>query len=256
MAAAATHTYTGGMLQPSRTPEEAKTTAVVLAPGTYVKGQVVAQRSSVTLTNDVQTITFTGTPTGGTFRLSFNGEVTAPITYSVTDATLQANVAAALNALAGIGASGVGVVSSSSGTVVAVTFSGANVLGREMPLLVFYQNSLTGGTAPTATVAHTTFGMGAGGTFVSYDDARTDGGGVAKGILPYAVTVDAFGRHTVGGGEWGTNLGKTAPMYFAGTFYTNELTGLDAAGVADLGKLLTGTTSLLSNDATELKIAV
>lgn len=45
-------------------------------------------------------------------------------------------------------------------------------------------------------------------------------------------------------------------MYFAGTFYTADLTGLDANGVADLGKLLTGTTSLLSNAATELKIGV
>lgn len=254
MAASATNTYTGGPLQPSRTPEEAKTTAVKLAVGTYAKGTVVAQRDTLTAANDVQTMTVTGTPTGGSFKLSFNGQVTAAITYSTTDATLQANVTAALEALSNVGTGNVTAASSSSGTVVAITFQAA--LGNiEQAALTFFQNSLTGGSSPNASFARTTRGRAAGGLFVAYDDARSDGGGVAKGVLPYSVVVDERGGHTVGGGEWGAGQ-LSAPVYFAGTFFTAELVGLDANGVADLGKLLTGTTSLLSNAATELKIGV
>jgi len=254
MAASATNTYSGGPLQPSRTPEEAKQTAVKLAVGTYAKGTVVAQRDTLTAANDVQTMTVTGTPTGGSFKLSFNGQVTAAITYSTTDATLQANVTAALEALSNVGTGNVTAASSSSGTVVAITFQAA--LGNiEQAALTFFQNSLTGGSSPNASFARTTRGRAAGGLFVAYDDARSDGGGVAKGILPYSVVVDERGGHTVGGGEWGSAQ-LSAPVYFAGTFFTSELTGIDANGVADLGKLLTGTTSLLSNAATELKIGV
>lgn len=254
MAASATNTYSGGPLQPSRTPEEAKQTAVKLAVGTYAKGAVVAQRDTLTAANDVQTMTVTGTPTGGSFKLSFNGQVTAAITYSTTDATLQANVTAALEALSNVGTGNVTAASSSSGTVVAITFQAA--LGHiEQAALTFFQNSLTGGSSPNASFARTTRGRAAGGLFVAYDDARSDGGGVAKGVLPYSVVVDERGGHTVGGGEWGAGQ-LSAPVYFAGTFFTAELVGLDANGVADLGKLLTGTTSLLSNAATELKIGV
>ena len=254
MAASATNTYTGGPLQPSRTPEEAKQTAVKLAAGTYAKGTVVAQRSTFTAANDVQTLTVTGTPTGGTFKLGFGTETTAAITYSTTDATLQANVLAALEALPNIGTGNVTVSSGTSGTVVAITFQGACGYLEQLAL-TFAVNGLTGGSSPTATFARTTRGVGAGGSYVAYDDGRSDGGGVARGILAYAVTVDTFGRHTVGGGEWGSSQ-LSAPAYFAGTFFTSETTGLDANGVADLGKLLTGTTSLLATLGTEIKIGV
>jgi hypothetical protein len=254
MAAAATNTYSGSPLQPSRTPEEAKTTAVKLAVGTYAKGTVVAQRDTLTAANDVQTMTVTGTPTGGTFKLSFNGQVTSAITYSQTDATLQANVQAAMDALPNVGAGNSAVVSSGSGTSVAITFQG--LLGNiEQAALTFFQNSLTGGSSPTASFARTTRGRAAGGLWVAYDDTRTDGGGVARAVLSYAVVVDEQGRHTVGGGEWGSGQ-LSAPVYFAGTFYTKELVGLDANGVADIGKLLTGTTALLTDPATEIKLAV
>jgi hypothetical protein len=255
MPANPTHVYTGGCLQPSRTPEEAKTGAVRLAVGTYPKGQVIAQRDAVTAANDVQTLTVTGTPTEGTFHLSFQGKVTALITYSQTDATLQANILAALEALENIGAGNVAVVSSGSGTSVAITFQGKAGSIEQAPLS-FEVNGLTGGSSPNASFARTTLGREVGGTWVKYDDARSDGGGVARAVLSHGVTVDSHGFHTASGGEWGDQKGLSAPCHFAGTFHTAELIGLDANGVADLGKLLTGTTSLLSNIATELKIGV
>ena len=54
--------------------------------------------NNYTGTNTVQTIAFTGTPTGGTFTLAFNGATTAPIAYSATFATLASNITAALAA--------------------------------------------------------------------------------------------------------------------------------------------------------------
>src|SRR3954464_11821503 len=58
-------------------------------------------------TDEVQTITIGGTPTSGTFRLTFEGFTTGDITWSATNATLVANIDAALEALDNIGTGGV-----------------------------------------------------------------------------------------------------------------------------------------------------
>jgi hypothetical protein len=254
MAASATYTFTGSGLLPSRPNPPADTAAVKLAAGSYAKGTVIGQRSTVTAANDVQTFTITGTPTGGTLRFGFNGEVTAAFTYSTTDATVQANAQAALEALTSIGTGNVTVVSSSSGTVLAVTFGGA-CGNLEQPALSMVANGLTGGSSPTGTWARTTRGRAAGGSWAAYDDSIADGRDVARAVVQYATTVDTFGKHSSGGGEWGTSQ-LSAPAFYTGVFYTADLTGIDANGVADLGKLLTGTTSLLSNAATEIRIGV
>jgi hypothetical protein len=48
----------------------------------------------LTLTNAVQTLTITGSPTGGTFTLTFQGATTAPIPWNATVAQTQAALAA------------------------------------------------------------------------------------------------------------------------------------------------------------------
>lgn len=53
-------------------------------------------------TDEVQTLTIGGTPTGGTFKLAFRGAVTAAITWSATNATLVANILAALTGVASV----------------------------------------------------------------------------------------------------------------------------------------------------------
>jgi hypothetical protein len=71
-----------------------------------------------------------------------------------------------------------------------------------------------------------------------YVDANADGTQVAKGIAMYDFTTDGSGKVTIANE---TNVTyDTAPVYLAGTFRTTELTGLDAAGVADLGRLVAG----------------
>lgn len=118
-------------------------------------------------TDEVQTVTIGGTPTGGTFRLRYEGESTAPIAWSATNNTLRDNVDAALEALGTVGAgnvtTAVGTMTAGIGTLT-VTFAG-NLGKRAVPTITVASNDLTG-TAPTVAVAETTpgvdaFGLGA-----------------------------------------------------------------------------------------------
>src|SRR3954466_12066804 len=81
-------------------------------------------------TDEVQTITFGGTPTGGTFTLTYDGFTTAAITWVAVNATLIAAIDAALEALPNIGTGGVvtavGTMRGVIGTAT-VTFSGRQV---------------------------------------------------------------------------------------------------------------------------------
>lgn len=105
-------------------------------------------------TNEVQTVATTGTPTGGTFRLRFKGQVTAPIAFNAAAAA----IISALEALATVGAGNVAGGGGPLPTGVTVTFQ--NALGRlAVPLLVLHENLLTGGTTPTVTIAETTPGV-------------------------------------------------------------------------------------------------
>lgn len=116
-------------------------------------------------TNEVQTITIGGTPTGGTFKLSFDGFVTAAISWSATNNTLRDNVDAALEALPNIGSAGVttavGTMTAGIGTLT-VTFDGGNVQKRAVNTIAVADNSMTG-TSPTVAVAETTPGVNAFG---------------------------------------------------------------------------------------------
>ena len=117
-------------------------------------------------TDEVQTLSTSGTVTAGTFRLSFQGFVTGPISWTATTVIVET----ALNALPSVGNGGtglVGVVVTGGlfpGTAFTVTFSGTNVAKRALPLLILHRNDLTGGG--TVVIAEdtpgvTAFGMGA-----------------------------------------------------------------------------------------------
>lgn len=114
-------------------------------------------------TTEVQTITIGGTPTGGTFKLTFQGATTAAITWSATNATLVANVDAALEALSTIGTGGVvtaaGTLTAGIGTMT-VTFTGGNLSNKLLSVMTVADNSMTG-TAPTIAVTQTTPGVDA-----------------------------------------------------------------------------------------------
>ena len=104
--------------------------------------------------DEVQTLTITGTPTGGTFTLEFESETTTAIAYNATAAT----VIAALEALPNISAGAVtGTGGALPGTPVVITFAG-NRADSAQTLIVADGALLTGGTTPAATVVQTTQG--------------------------------------------------------------------------------------------------
>lgn len=113
-------------------------------------------------TDEVQTITFGGTPTGGTFKLAYKSKTTAAISWSATNNTLRDNVDAALEALSTIGTgnvtTAVGTMTAGIGTLT-VTFAGT-LAKKAVPLITVADNSMTG-TAPTVAVTETTPGVSA-----------------------------------------------------------------------------------------------
>jgi hypothetical protein len=114
-------------------------------------------------TDEVQTITIGGTPTAGSFTLTFEGFTTAAIPWSNVNATLIASIDAALEALPTIGASNVttavGTMTAGIGTATVTFVAG---LGKRAVPLMSWVSSLTG-TSPTLAVTETTPGVTAFG---------------------------------------------------------------------------------------------
>lgn len=113
---------------------------------------VVETRKGAAGTSEVQTITFYGSPAGGTWTASFMGVGTTPLAYNISSADLQT----ALRALTTIGATGV-TVSGSAGGPYTVTFAGT-LANTAVESIVVDTTSLTGGTI-YATMATTTPGV-------------------------------------------------------------------------------------------------
>jgi hypothetical protein len=103
-------------------------------------------------TNEVQSIAITGTPTGGTFTLTFQGRSTAAIAYNATSTA----VAAALNAVLEGNVTTTG--GPLPGTPVAITFVSA--LGNQDVGLLTATSALTGGTTPAINITVSTPGQG------------------------------------------------------------------------------------------------
>lgn len=107
-----------------------------------------------TKVDEVQTVTLTGVPTGGTFTLSWATHVTTALAYNATAAVVQA----ALVALTGVGAGQV-LVTGSAGGPWTVDFTGTLAYASQV-LIILGTNSLTGGTTPGVTLARVQSGQG------------------------------------------------------------------------------------------------
>lgn len=104
---------------------------------------------------DVQTVTISGSPTGGTFTLTFNGSTTANIASTSTAAAL----ATAFTALPSVGTGNATATGGPlPGTPIVITFAGTLATGVQNDITA--SSSLTGGTTPAVTVTHTTPGVG------------------------------------------------------------------------------------------------
>ena len=143
------------------------------------------------LASDVQTLSITGTPTGGTFTLAFGGQTTAAIPYNATAAQVQA----ALVALSSIGAGNVVCTGGPlPGTNVVITFTGTLAFQPQTKIAAG-TNGLTGGTTPAPAVAHTTTGALASDVqTLSITGTPTGGtftlafGGQTTAAIPYNAT--------------------------------------------------------------------
>lgn len=106
-------------------------------------------------TNEIQTVTIDGTPTGGSFKLTFSGQQTANIAYNANAAAVQT----ALENLSNIAPGDVVVGGGPGpGTPYTVTFQG--VYAKINVGTMTATHTLTGGTNPVAKVGTTTQGMG------------------------------------------------------------------------------------------------
>jgi len=135
-------------------------------------------------TNEVQTVTISGSPTGGTFTLTYGGQTTAALAYNAAAADVQA----ALEALSNVGAGNVSV-SGAAGGPYTVTFKG--VLGGTDVSQMTAADSLTGGTDPSVAVSTTT----AGGANPGTSDGRETLAGFlfARVKAPADTSVDVVG---------------------------------------------------------------
>jgi len=108
--------------------------------------------------NEVQRITITGSPTGGTFTLTFRGQTTAGIAWNATAAA----VVTALEALADVDPGDVaGSGGALPGTAVDITFQG-RYAGINVGAMTANGAGLTGGTPAIAITTPTAGGGGAG----------------------------------------------------------------------------------------------
>lgn len=149
---------------------------LAITPGTalYISGAdntLATSGSPSEGTDEIQTVTVTGAPTGGSFTLTFSGQTTAAIAYNATAATVQA----ALEALSNINPGDVAVTGAAGG-VWSVTFTG-QYADVNVPAMT-HTDSLTGGTSPAVAVATGT--SGASGVFKF---GLVDGSSTQKGVV-------------------------------------------------------------------------
>lgn len=166
-------------------------------------------------TNEVQTLTITGTPTGGTFTLNYAGQVTTAIAYNASAATVQA----ALVALSNIGPNDVVVTGGPGpGTPYVVTFT--DDLQATNVVMLVEGEAFTGGTSPVMTIVETTAGVA----------GSTDGRAVATGFLFHTIDCSVDTATDIEGE-------RVAAMLVTGFIRESKLPtnhGLDAAAKTDL----------------------
>lgn len=124
--------------------------------------------------NEVQTATFAGTPSGGTFTISLydkygNLKTTTALNHNSSAATITTALDVALAEAGMCVATGTTLPDQ----VITFTYSGAGYCGRPFPLITADLTSLTGGT-PTCVVARTTAGKEPDGLFLVRGSAIVD----------------------------------------------------------------------------------
>lgn len=233
----AVKTYSMDQIVPSRNRDLAIERAILLKVSTsFAKGAILAEKTG---TNEIQTVTLGGTGAGSHFTLTFGAVTSGSITWSATNATLLANIQAALDAMSNIGPGNTLVATSTLSSGIGdflVTFQ--NYLGSTN---VAQMTAAIVDGSLTASVATSTAGVvGSNGTFEAYNSGGSDGTQVAKCILPVACTTDASGNITLGdsgattGGDEGTTF-RSIWAWFGGYFFSADVPALTTGILTSLG---------------------
>ena len=158
--------------------------------------------------DELQTVTITGAPTGGTFTLTFGGNTTSALNWNATAAQVQT----ALQALASIGA-GNALVTGGPGpaTPFVVQFTAAKGLTNQA-LITLTTNSLTGGTTPSVSIVETQ----AGGAFATITTGFTLFRCNARVVFAVAQPTGTQVRFASGNYFPYTTLGEAETCEFAG----------------------------------------
>lgn len=132
--------------------------------------------------NEVQTLTITGTPTGGTFTITFSGQTTGVIAYNASAADVQTALEGLSNIDVGDVTCGGGAL---PGSAVTITFGGQ--YRYQNVALATTTDSLTGGTSPESAIATTTAGVT--GDDVYLENNNVD---ILYGLSQSAVILNSF----------------------------------------------------------------
>jgi hypothetical protein len=239
----ATFSFSGGGLQPWHPGE--RTERITLKTGNYPQGALVGEAYG---TDEVDVVTITGAPTGGTFTVSVQlgtgtNRTSAAIPFNATPDQVQA----AVNALVNV--AGDAIVRGDAGGPYLINLSGPTV-GAAVITVAASGASLTGGTTPAATARQVTAAAaGTPGQYGLYGAAHTDGTQWPTHIVRYACQVDASGNvsfvDTPGalGDQGVTELG--VPAFYGGSFAVSDLSGLDDTAIARLGRMLSRSVFLM-----------
>ncbi|MFI0929617.1 hypothetical protein ACH4TP_37700 [Streptomyces sp. NPDC021012] len=165
-------------------------------------------------TDEVQTVTVTGAPTGGTYTLTLSGQTTAAIPYNATAAQIRT----ALEALSNIAPGDITVAGGPHpGSPVTVKFNGGPYQGEDVAQMTATA-SLTGGTTPGVTVTTTTAGGAA---------TASDGTEVLHGFLVSSISFNPGSLKAAGALLWhGEIFAAQVPVPFDPTDVASTAPGV------------------------------
>ncbi len=207
----------------------------------YVPTYDVVTTGSSTDINEVQVITITGSPTGGTFTITFQGQTTAGVAYNASSATLQT----ALEALSNI-APGDITVTGSAGGPYTVTFL-ATYAATDVQQMTGSGASLTGGAVTVITTQEAAAGVNekqqveivgtpTGGTFTLTFNAETTAG-IAYNAAASAVQTALEGLATPVPGDVSVSGDAAGPwlVTFTGAYAATNVAIMTGSGASLTG---------------------
>lgn len=247
----ARYTTRGNILEPTLDNRMAVRTAVRAMPNltNVLAGSLLGETN---LSQNETHVLAANKASAGTFTLTFRGQTTAVLNYNDTRATIQA----ALIALVTIGTAGVALTGGTGASDTldncagfTITWSGTNFAGQpiELPTLTIVSAFAT--TQPTLTRGQSGQGPGFFGPYD--DDGANTGLQTAKCLNAATFSTDEAGNVIYGDAAVLDMFAvgkKQISVFVHGFFRTDDLPqsgqgAIDAAGIADLGRLISGTSA-------------